>query len=157
MSKEKGQVFRLVRDIAALGRTDAYSAFNVGKGKSYSAKREPVTDEVIDRHACNQQPIAISLFEGSETHLAVLDVDVHAGEMPWSDVTAKINPLINELVAQGMKPLVVRSGGGAGIHLWFVWKKPQPAKLVRKTLARILESQGFKNGTKGLAEGAIEI
>jgi hypothetical protein len=75
MSKEKGHVFRIVRDIAAHGRTDAYSAYNIGTGKGYSTKREPIIDQVIERHTNNHQPIAIYLFEGSETHL--LDHDQH--------------------------------------------------------------------------------
>jgi len=31
MSKRENEIFQLVRDIAALGRADAYGAFNVGK------------------------------------------------------------------------------------------------------------------------------
>ena len=70
MADQHDPIHRFLRDLAALGRTDAYSAFNTGKGKGYSAKKEPVTDQVIELHARSEQPIAIYLFEGSETHLA---------------------------------------------------------------------------------------
>ena len=91
----------LLTGIVALARPDAYCAFNLVKGKGYSAKREPVTDQVVERHVSNDQPIAIYLFVGSETCLAALDIDVHGDEMAWEDVAAKIRPLIDVLHGRG--------------------------------------------------------
>ena len=38
MSKRDNKIFQLVRDIAALGRADAYGAFNVGKDNRHLAE-----------------------------------------------------------------------------------------------------------------------
>jgi len=148
---------KFVADIAGHCRTDCYSAFNVRSGKSYSLRKADVTPEAIDRHLKNKQPVAVYLTKGEFTRAAALDVDNHDGETDWNTVVEKIRPVVDELRRLGFKPLLVRSGGGNGIHIWFLWKAPQLTRKVRLLLAAVLSKFGLKNGAKGIAEGTVEI
>lgn len=139
------------------GRTDCYSEFNLRKGKGYVLSEETVSEEVVAAHLSGEQPIAIYLFDGDVTRLAALDIDNHGGELEWESVTARTKPLVDDLTVRGITPLVVRSGGGSGIHIWLVWREPQNARDVRRFLKRLLKKHGLKPGTSGLAEGGIEI
>lgn len=138
---------------------------NVGCSEYYYAYSErgyrycgaPVTDAVIANHANNTQPIAIVPFSGSETRLAAFDVDNHDGEANWSDVLSLTTPLINALREQGLKPFVVRSGGGNGLHIWLIWEQPQNAAHVRRFQKNILAKAGLRSGAAGILDGAVEI
>lgn len=143
--------------LAQHGRTDCYSAFNTRKGKGYLLCEEAVSEMAITAHLRGEQPVAIYLFDSEKTRLAALDIDNHGGELDWNAVAARTKPLIADLAARGITPLVVRSGGGSGIHIWLVWREPQKARDVRHFLKRLLRKHGLKPGTAGLAEGGVEI
>lgn len=155
--KDTGALAAFIYKLARHGRTDCYSAFNFRKGKGYLLCEDGVTEEVVAAHLSGEQPIAVYLFDNDVTRLAALDIDNHGGELDWDAVAARTKPLVADLTARGIAPLVVRSGGGSGIHIWIVWREPQDARDVRRFLKRLLKKHGLKPGTAGLADGGIEI
>lgn len=155
--EDSGALAAFIYKLARHGRTDCYSEFNLRKGKSYLLCEDDVSEEVVAAHLSGEQPIAVYLFDGDLTRLAALDIDNHGGELEWDSVAARTKPLVADLAARGFKPLVVRSGGGSGIHIWLVWREPQKAREVRRFLKRLLKKHGLKSGTAGLVEGGIEI
>lgn len=154
---DSGALAAFIYNLAQHGRTDCYSEFNLRKGKGYLLCENEVSEEVVAAHLRGEQPIAIYLFDSEITQLAALDIDNHGGELEWDVLAARTKPLVDDLAARGIAPLVVRSGGGSGIHIWLVWREPQRAKDVRHFLKRLLREHGLKPGTAGLAEGGVEI
>lgn len=144
-------------DFAQHGRTDCFSRFNVRTGKGYQLAESEVSADVVASHLSGEQPIAIYLFHGDDTHLAALDVDNHGNELDWGQVAEKVRPIVADLRASGLNPLVVRSGGGSGLHIWLVWRTPQKARDIRRFLKKLLEKHGLKSGAAGLVEGEVEI
>lgn len=155
--RDRGALAAFIYELARHGRTDCYSEFNLRKGKGYLLCEDDVSEEVVAAHLSGEQPIAVYLFDNDMTRLAALDIDNHGGELEWESVAARTKPLVTDLTARGVAPLVVRSGGGSGIHIWLVWREPQDARDVRRFLKRLLKKHGLKPGTAGLAEGGIEI
>ncbi len=149
--------FSFVTALAEHGRTDCYCKYNVRKGKGYLMAEGPLTPDAIAAHQRGEQPIAIYLFNGDTTRLAALDIDNHGSELDWQGVAARSLPLVEDLRSRGLTPFVARSGGGAGIHIWLVWREPQNCRQVRRLLARILRKHGFKPGTGGIVKGEIEV
>jgi Primase C terminal 2 (PriCT-2)/Family of unknown function (DUF5906) len=43
------------------------------------------------------------------------------------------------------------------MHIWLVWEKPQPAKLVKQLLNSVIEACGYKSGTGGIQKKEIEV
>lgn len=129
--------FSFVTALAEHGRTDCYCEYNVRKGKGYLMAEGPLTPDAIAAHQRGEQPIAIYLFNGDTTRLAALDIDNHGSELDWQGVAARSLPLVEDLRSRGLTPFVARSGGGAGIHIWLVWREPQNCRQVRRLLARI--------------------
>lgn len=150
-------LFAFTFDLAQHGRTDYHSRLNMPSGKGYQFADSGVSTRAIADHLSSEQPIAIYLFHGEATHLAAFDIDSHGGELSWEQMVAKSGPLVDELERRGIPTLVVRSGGGAGIHIWMIWRKPQKVRDVRRFLKRLLRKHGLKPGTGGLAEGTVEI
>ncbi|MGD1886608.1 MAG: DUF5906 domain-containing protein [Cohaesibacteraceae bacterium] len=159
MSKSaiKEALLAFTLELAQHGRTDCYSRFNVRAGKGYQLAERDVSCSAIAAHLSGEQPIAIYLFGNDETHLAALDVDNHDGELDWEQVVAEVQPLVTDLTARGITPLVVRSGGGSGLHIWLVWRTPQKARGIRRFLKRLLQKTGLSSGAYGLAKGEVEI
>ncbi len=143
--------------LAGHGRADHYSEFNVRTGKGYLLSDGPLTRDAVAAHLTGEQPIAIYLFNGEATRLAALDIDNHGKELTWQEVAKRTLPLVEDLRKRGLSPFVVRSGGGAGIHIWLVWREPQSCRNARRLLARILRKHGFKPGTGGIVKGEIEV
>ena len=156
-AKDFNALVAFTHNLARHGRTDCYSEFNIRKGKGYLLCEESVSEMAIIGHLLGEQPMAIYLFDGDTTRLAALDIDNHGGELEWESVATMTKPLVADLTARGCTPLVVRSGGGSGIHIWLVWREPQKARDVRHFLKRLLKKHKLKPGTAGLAKGGIEI
>ncbi len=143
--------------LAKHARTDVHNTFNVKSGKGYRHVKAEVSLAVIDGHLSGKKPIAVFPVEGEATRIAVLDIDNHGEELPWDRVVEAVRPLCSGLVGEGFKPLVFRSGGGAGIHVWLIWEEPQRAASVRKFLKSFLHRHGLRDGTEGLADGTVEV
>lgn len=93
----------------------------------------------------------------STTRLAVIDIDDHTGECGWARVCAAAEKLITECRAAGLHPHPWRSGGGKGIHLWFLWDAPQDAYSVRQCLMDAAARADLRSGAGGLIKGQVEI
>lgn len=91
------------------------------------------------------------------TRFAAFDLDDHDGATGWDVIAAAARRLVEALDVLCCKPLVFRSGGGDGIHVFLFWNVPQSAKDVRRLMKEVLDSAGFKVGTDGVGKGEIEI
>ncbi|EGP43122.1 VapE domain-containing protein [Achromobacter insuavis] len=120
---------------------------------------EPLTDARLAQHV-NGGPAygAAPILPGqSVTLLGVLDFDSHKGETPWADMQAAAARVARALEAQGGRPVAFRSSGGHGIHLYCLWAEAQDAYSVRMWLRTALAAAGFAPGTKGVADGQVEV
>lgn len=154
----------LLTQLAKLARTDVHAIRVINNATSpprpeYRPVPTEVSEEVLLRHLANKTNIAFYLMTPgtSVTHLAVLDLDDHARELSWKEIKKTAAKIIKKANRQGLNAWTIRSGGGQGIHIWFRWDEPQSAADVRRLLSALLESLGFKNGTKGIAAREIEI
>ena len=149
-----GNAEALVKLLASLGRTDFYCEFT---GRGYRTRNAALSEEVVIGHLTGRQPIAIYPVIGDQTRIAVLDFDNHDNELTFDEMGARVLQLVHDLISTGLRPLAFRSGGGAGIHIWLVWKEPQKARSTRRLLTRIAARHGLKIGTGGLKAGEVEI
>lgn len=92
-----------------------------------------------------------------ETSIAVLDMDSHKGEVPWDGMCMRAAEIASTLREMHYAPIMFRSSGGAGIHIYLLWESPQSAADVRALLTKALRVHGFKPGSKGVAQGEIEV
>ena len=94
----------------------------------------------------------------STTRLALLDLDSHKGKTSFADMTATADRLCARLESIGLRPVVFRSSGGAGLHLWLLWDDPQDGYSVRQALESVLTAEGLTNGAgAGVAGGQVEV
>ncbi|CAB3858392.1 hypothetical protein LMG26854_03337 [Achromobacter aegrifaciens] len=120
---------------------------------------EALTDARLAQHV-NGGPAygAAPILPGqSVTLLGVLDFDSHKGETPWPDMQAAAARVAQALQGQGGAPVAFRSSGGHGIHLYCLWAEPQDAYSVRMWLRAALAAAGLAPGTKGVADGQVEV
>ena len=87
----------------------------------------------------------------STTRCAVLDLDSHKGEVPWSQMKAIAADIANALRMQELHPIPFKSSGGQGIHLYLLWNEAQDAYSVREALRVALAQCNLVSGTKGVA------
>lgn len=113
-----------------------------------------LAEHVAGRKAYGACPIAPG---ESTTRVALLDFDSHKGETPWEEMLETARNVAFALEQDGHTPILFRSSGGNGIHLYLLWGEPQDAYSVRTMLADTLAALGFKSGTGGVAKGQIEI
>lgn len=150
---------RFLLELAQYGRRDIYANWYQGpKGKSaYKPTKVPLDENVILRHLSGVQPVGIYLLDGDKTRLAVFDLDAHKVSIDFAGMIRLANSIVEQLTKVGLKPFLFRSGGGKGIHIWIVWKEPQPAVLVRSVMKKIAASAGFEVGTGSAKHGKLEI
>jgi P4 family phage/plasmid primase-like protien len=141
---------RVRRDVTAVKRADGVQAWT----------REPLTRENLARHL-NGGPargVCPILAGQSVTLVALLDFDSHGGETPWGQMSCIAAGVFDVLaLAYGCEPLAFRSSGGRGIHLYLLWDEPQDARSVRHWLGQVLQLCDLRNGTGGVAAGAVEV
>jgi hypothetical protein len=120
---------------------------------------EPITAAVMDAHFAGEQLCgACPISPGANTtRVALLDLDSHKGETPWPDMLATARRIRDELAAHGMHATGWKSSGGSGLHLYIIWDVPQDARSVRVQLASCLDAVGLRPGTKGVAQGEVEV
>jgi len=114
----------------------------------------------LERHVMGHRRLGACPMErgSSTTRLALLDLDSHKGQTSWPDMIAAGRRL--QAVARmttDIEFIPFRSSGGQGIHMYAIWDTDQDAHSVRVALRDILTGAGFKNGTKGVAQGQVEI
>lgn len=88
---------------------------------------------------------------------ACLDLDSHKGETPWPQMLEIASAIAYGLEIDGYHPVMWRSSGGMGIHIYLIWDTPQDAYSVREMLRDVLIAENFSSGTGGVAAGEIEI
>jgi hypothetical protein len=94
----------------------------------------------------------------SVTLVALLDFDSHGGETAWPEMSAVVARVADTLgLVWGMHPILFRSSGGRGVHLYLLWDEPQDSYSVRAWLGEVLTACGLRPGTKGVARGEVEV
>lgn len=120
---------------------------------------QPLTPERLARHL-NGGPArgVCPIREGeSTTRVAVLDFDSHDGAVSWAQMSAVVARVYDALTGAGLQPILFRSGGGRGVHLYLLWDDPQDAYSVRQFLRGVLESVGLRDGAGGVDANRVEI
>lgn len=137
-------------------RTDV-TAVKKANGPAWTG--EALTPELLRRHLNRGEARGCCPIKAGEsvTRLALLDLDSHKGETPWSDMQAVAQEVMGALELLGMCPIPFRSSGGRGIHLFMLWNDPQDAYSVRYFLRNTLTSLGYKDGAAGVAKQQIEV
>jgi hypothetical protein len=132
------QLIAFLLSIVGLGRLDYHGLLrNSQSGRAtYARSGLPVTEENIQRHLGGQEPLDIYPMKGSETQIAVLDFDDHDGTCGFEKIKSAVVEVARRLQIEGLRLLIVRSGGGKGVHIWMFWLQSQPASTVREYLRR---------------------
>lgn len=160
MTDKTGNLAAALDPLVSRVRTDV-TATKGRDGRSIWT-RDELTPLRIRRHldlTDTGQPRGVCPIKAGEstTRVALFDLDSHKGATPWPEMAEVAERLIDEAELLGVSLVPFRSSGGRGIHLYAVWDEPQDAYSVRQHMALILASAGFKSGTKGVAQGEIEV
>lgn len=120
---------------------------------------EPFTEFMLAEHCAGRKAYGLCPIApgGSTTQVALLDFDSHKGETPWPEMLRIAGDVAFVLEQDGYAPILFRSSGGQGIHLYLVWDTPQDAYSVRKLLADTLAGLGLKPGAGGVANKQVEV
>lgn len=122
--------------------------------------KQELTDDRLARHLNGGPARGVSQIKAGEsvTLVGILDFDSHGGEVGWAAMSGVVEKVAGVLeVAWGMEPILFRSSGGRGVHLYLLWDEPQDAYSVRVWLGEVLVSCGLKSGAGGLVRGEVEI
>ncbi len=137
-------------------RTDV-TAVKKSDGSRWTS--QPLTRERLAAH-CNGGPArGVCPIKAGEsvTMVALLDFDSHGGETDWTGMSLAAGRVLDQLeLVHGMSPLVFRSSGGRGVHVYLLWSEPQDAYSVREFLRGVLADAGFRVGTRGVVHGEVE-
>ena len=155
--KTTTNIIAFVQSIAELGNLKVHATYNP-KGKAkYRPREASISTGIIHAHLTNEQPIGCYFVLGEQTQVAVIDFDDHDKSMRWDVMAEAAKPVVDKLTSMGLKPLSCRSGGGAGLHIWLVWQRPQSAKLMKAFLRHLVSTCGYKHGTKGVLDAEVEV
>ncbi len=150
-------VFRLVSELAGRVREDVYAVFR-GKG-GYRPIPDPLNAKVLRDHLNSSPAIGVYLFNPGEdaVRFACYDIDDHDGSAGWAGAV-KVAELLSAAAREhGLQTNAVRSGGGQGIHLIFMFEEPQKARIVRQTLTKVAEECDLSVGNGGIGASQVEI
>jgi len=149
-----------LREIAKLARIDVHAMRVVnGEMKKYVPVHRSLSNEDLRAHL-DEGPyrgIYHIAEDSTETRLAGYDLDDHGGKLPWDIMATVAITIYGICVRYGLKPWLVRSGGGKGIHMWFHWEEAQTAKDVRVLLRMILAEAGYQDGKGGIEAKEVEV
>lgn len=121
---------------------------------------QPLTRERLAAHLNGGPPRGVCPIKAGEsvTMAALLDFDSHKGEVSWEEMSAVVARVVDVLeIVHGMHPILFRSSGGKGVHLYLLWDGAQDAYSVRRFLKGVLESVGLKDGARGVKNGEVEV
>src|SRR5574341_1130002 len=159
MADTSNPLIAALRPLTSRVRTDVTAAKEVGE-KHSTWRRVPLTDERLAQHLNGGPARGVCPIQAGEsvTMVALLDFDSHGGETSWGEMAATAAGVADTLaLAWGAPVVAFRSSGGRGVHLYLLWDEPQDAYSVRQWLREVLESCGLKSGTRGVANGEVEI
>lgn len=157
MSVTTEQLVAALRPITSRVRRDV-TAIKVPEGGSRWGK-EPLNKARLAKHIEGGLPRGCCPIKAGEstTRLGLFDLDSHKGATPWPEMVDVARRIIDIAMVEGISLIPFRSSGGKGIHLFALWDAPQDAYSVRQALAGVLAACGLKSGTKGVAEGEVEV
>lgn len=141
---------RVRTDVTAVKRTDGVQGWT----------KQPLNDERLAKHLNGGPARGVCPIKAGEsvTLLAVLDFDSHGGETCWAVMSHTVVAVADQLdFAWGAHPVVFRSSGGRGAHIYLLWDDPQDAYSVRTWLSSVLRGCGLRPGVKGVQAGQVEI
>ena len=121
---------------------------------------QALTTERLAQHLNGGPPRGVCPIKAGEsvTLVALLDFDSHGGETTWAEMSAVVGRVVDALeLAWGMSPVLFRSSGGKGVHVYLLWEAPQDAYSVREFLKEVLESVELKDGAGGVKNGQVEV
>lgn len=120
---------------------------------------EPFTEFMLAEHCAGRKAYGLCPIAPGEStcRVALLDFDSHKGETPFDEMLRVARNVAFALEQEGHAPLLWRSSGGRGIHLYLLWDEPQDAYSVRAMLVDTLALFGLKNGDGGVAAGEVEV
>lgn len=118
--------------------------------------KRALTDKDIQAHLDGTGP-AIGLCPitpGESTcQVGCIDIDDHA-RLVSIEV---IHTAVERVRTFVPSAIMFTSSSGHGAHLYLVWDEPQDAHSVRAWLTHAVQSAGYKEGTKGIAAGEVEL
>ncbi len=138
-------------------RTDV-TAVKKSDGSRWTS--QPLTRERLAQHVNGGPARGVCPIKAGEsvTMVALLDFDSHKGEVSWEEMSAVVARVVDVLeIVHGMHPILFRSSGGKGVHLYLLWDGAQDAYSVRRFLKGVLESVGLKDGARGVKNGEVEV
>jgi hypothetical protein len=120
---------------------------------------EPLGDDKVAAHLDGRQRFGVCpMTPGTDTTmLGLLDFDDHAGQLDFATMRATAELVANSLTLDGYTPLLFRSTGGKGIHLFVLFDTAQNAYSVQFMLRAALASCGLQSGTGGIAVQEVEV
>lgn len=158
MTSQKDNLIAALQPLVSRARTDV-TAIKASTGMAWT--REALTEVRLKRHLDGTMPRGVCPIKAGEstTRIALFDLDSHKGATPWPRVLEIASELCEALRAKDYEPVVFRSSGGTGIHVYVVWDDPQDAYSVRQAMAGVLDAIGFKQGAHkdGVASKKIEV
>lgn len=140
---------RVRRDVTAVKKSD---------GSRWTT--QPLTKERLIAHCNGGPPRGVCPIKAGEsvTLVGLLDFDSHGGETGWAEMSVTVGRVVDVLeLVHGMSPVLFRSSGGRGVHLYLLWDAPQDACSVRVFLGSVLADCGLKNGARGVVAGEVEV
>jgi hypothetical protein len=152
----KDNLIAALQPLVSRARTDV-TAIKASTGMAWT--REALTEVRLKRHLDGTMPRGVCPIKAGEstTQIALFDLDSHKGETDWTAMVVTAQEVVAALESYGYMPVVFRSTGGRGIHIFLVWDEPQDAYSVRYSLKAVLERLGYADGAKGVARQEIEV
>ncbi len=139
-------------------RKSAHAMRAPGKSGASAVRQGLNYQHLVDHVSGGTRRGGYPINEGeSTTRLAVFDIDSHKGEIPWQVMQNVGLDLVLALRERGARPVVFRSSGGHGIHIFVLWDEPQDAYSVRQFMRGVLSDHDLYDGPGGLAKGAVEV
>lgn len=139
-------------------RVDATAVRRPGQPAAWT--NQALTRERVAQHLNGGPARGVCPIKAGEsvTMVGLLDFDSHKGEVAWPAMSLVVGAVVDHLVlVWGMEPILFRSSGGAGVHLYLLWDEPQDAYSVRQFLKGVLQDCGLHDGSGGLKDGQAEV
>lgn len=145
----------LLLNFASLARRDVY-AQRQADGSYKKAQGEFALSQAKS-HLNGGTACAIYPVIGDQTQIAVIDLDDHAKTYPREKMLELALTIHTILLEFDYRPILFRSGGGYGIHIWVLFSNRQKARAVRAFFRKILARVNLKDGSGGVEFGQGEI
>lgn len=160
MTDITGKLVAALEPLTSRVRTDV-TATKMDDGRSVWT-REALTPQRLKRHvdlseAGRARGVCPIKAGESTTRVALFDLDSHKGQTSWAEMARVALEITDNADFLGVNMIPFRSSGGRGIHLYAIWDEPQDAYSVRQHMTAILQAAGLKSGTKGVAQGEVEV